>query len=44
VFVGEDGVEGEVATYEEASPGNGVFAALVDDVPRVVEAVPRYTD
>jgi hypothetical protein len=38
VFVGEDGVEGEVAAYEEASPRDGEFSTLVDDVPRVVEA------
>jgi hypothetical protein len=38
MFVGEDGVHGEVAAYKEASPGYGEFAALVDDVPRVVEA------
>jgi hypothetical protein len=38
MFIGKDGVEGEVAAYEEASPRNGELSALVDDVPRVEEA------
>jgi hypothetical protein len=38
MFVGEDGVHGEVAAHKKASPGNGKLAALVNDVPRVVEA------
>jgi hypothetical protein len=36
--VGKDGMKGEVAAYKEASPRYGELAALMDDVPRVVEA------
>jgi hypothetical protein len=37
VFVREDGMEGEVAAYKEASPGYGEGGALIEDVSRVVE-------
>jgi hypothetical protein len=37
VSVGEDGVEGEVAAYKEASPGDGEGGARVEDVVRVIE-------
>jgi hypothetical protein len=38
MFVGEDGVEGEVAAYEEASPGDGKGGAREEDVVCVEEA------
>jgi hypothetical protein len=38
MFVREDGVEGEVAAYEEASPGNGQGGAREEDVMGVKEA------
>jgi hypothetical protein len=38
MFVREDVMEGEVAAYKEASPGDSEGMALVNDMPRVVEA------
>jgi hypothetical protein len=37
MLVGEDGVEGEVAVYEEASPGYSEVGAPEEDVVSVEE-------
>jgi hypothetical protein len=36
--IGEGGMHGEVAANEKPHAGNGISVALVEDMPRVVEA------